>query len=278
MHEFRADLHCHSTFSDGSLTPAELITLARARGLQGLSITDHDTVGSYPEALSLAADQGIQMVPGVEFSSTLDGVSVHILGYAFAWNHPSITELCTEQTQRRIQRNQGILDRLASLGYSLTYEDLLREGSFATIGRPHIALAMIRKGYVASLQEAFRLYLKDGGRAYVSGPRITSERAIEAIHAAGGLALIAHPHLMSNEGTVSRLLELPFDGIEAYYAQFSAAQCQRWLQIAAEKKWLVTGGSDFHGQHKPTIPMGASWTPKASFDVLLKRFLDQPCH
>jgi predicted metal-dependent phosphoesterase TrpH len=272
MHEFRADLHCHSTYSDGTLNPEQLIELAVARGLQGLSITDHDTVSSYPAALTLAEARGIKMFPGVEFSATQDGVSIHTLGYAFTHDHPAIVELCQEHTQRRTERNRAMLDRLAALGCPLEVSDLLAEGPQGSIGRPHIAMALVRKGYVENLAEAFKRYLKDGAQAYVPGPRITVERTLEVIHAAGGLAVIAHPHLIGQQNVIPKLLKLPFDGIEAYYAQFSLKQSERWLKIAEENQWLVTGGSDFHGAIKSTFPLGSSWAPQASFDILLTHY------
>lgn len=272
MSEFRADLHCHSTFSDGSLSPRQLVELAVTKELKGLSISDHDTIGAYPEALTAGLELNINVIPGVEFSATDGHHPVHILGYGFDPKADSITQLCAKHHDRRNQRNQAILERLASQGMPLDANDLAIGGAKGSIGRPHIAQAMIRKGYVDTVPNAFKRYLREGGQAYASGPRFSVEETLEAIHGGGGLAVIAHPHLIQNERVTNRLLTLPFDGIEAYYAYFPLDACERWLKIAAQKDWFITGGSDFHGDVKPNISLGSSWTPQDTFDRILAHY------
>ncbi len=268
MTEFRADLHCHSTYSDGSLSPLELIQLAIKKGLQGLSITDHDTIGAYPEAIVYGQQHHVTVIPGIEFSASHNGKPVHILGYAFDLNSPSIRALCNNHKTRRQQRNQAMMDRLAALEMPIDNADLPTTITGGTIGRPHIASAMMKRGYVTSVQEAFKKYLREGGAAYVPGSRITIEETIQAIHDAKGLAVIAHPHLVADEQTITYLFNMPFDGIEAYYCLFPLDRCQRWLKAAQKRDWFITGGSDFHGDVKPNIPLGASWTPEATFQRL----------
>lgn len=277
MMEFRADLHCHSTCSDGSLSPEDLVKHAAEVGLKGLSITDHDTTSAYATAMPAAKKIGLEVIPGVEFSSSHQGESIHILGYAFDPAHPSILALSERHASRRGSRNQEILNRLAKLGMPVSDEDLKLEvqGIAHTIGRPHIAKAMVKKGYVESIQEAFKKYLGEGRLAYVPGTAFSVEETIQTIHEANGLAVIAHPHLIDNSDVLQKLLEMDFNGIECYYGNFAEDQNSRWLKIAKKKGWLATGGSDFHGDVKPAIPLGRSWVGEETFRILQEHYKSQ---
>lgn len=275
MIDFRADLHCHSTCSDGTATPEELIKLALASGLQALAITDHDTVEAYKTALPAARSAGLPLISGVEFSTMHKKNSIHILGYAFKLDHPAIEALCTLHLKRRQDRNNEIFGKLEKLGLPLDRELV---GGSTSIGRPHIAKAMMDKGYVKSYQEAFKLYLGEDKPAFSAGEPISVPETIAAIHEAGGVAVIAHPHLITNNQIFQELLEMPFDGIECYYANFMRDSCKRWLKIADRKKWLVTGGSDFHGTVKPNISLGSSWVGPDTFKALHTLFTqNNPC-
>lgn len=266
---FRADLHCHSTCSDGSLTPLELVQLAHERDLQGLSITDHDSIGAYPAAIEEGQRLGIEIIPGVEFSTEINQHSIHVLAYAFNLDSDALHALCQRHSRRREQRNAQILENLRRHGMPITQEELMHEGVAAhVIGRPHIALAMIHKGYVQSFQEAFKKYIGEGMPCFAKGESISTAETLDIIHQAQGKAVIAHPHLIQNTKILKELLKLPFDGIECYYALYPPVVHQKWLKLAAERNWLVTGGSDFHGAIKPHIPLGCSWTPEESFRQL----------
>jgi len=275
---FRADLHCHTTCSDGSLTPEELVQHAKSIGLSGLSITDHDSVAAYPSALPIAKTLGLQMISGVEFSTVHHFNSVHILGYSFDLNHPVIKDFCERHKQRRLERNRAILVKLAEHHMPITEEDIegcTREEVLKTnrsIGRPHIALAMVKKGYVGSVQEAFKKYLAEGKSCYTQGKAFTTQESIDIIHEAKGLAIIAHPHLIDDIPTLRQMLEMNFDGLECYYAKFPLEQQERWIEIAKKRNLLITGGSDFHGDIKPNIPLGASYVGQDIFQVLLDLF------
>jgi predicted metal-dependent phosphoesterase TrpH len=256
------------------MTPEELVHHAIDCGLQGLSITDHDTLDAQAIAYKKATALGLQLLPGVEFSSHYKKTSIHVLAYAFPWNSPLIEEHCQKHTLRRQERNQEMLERLAKHGMPITERNLaagglssalLKKGSY---GRPHIAQAMVFKGYVTTLQEAFKKYLCEGCTCYVPGKQFPLEEALEVIHAAKGLAVLAHPHLIARNSIIENLLLLPFDGIEAYYAKFPLNLEKKWIAIAEEKKWIVTGGSDFHGLMKPHIPLGCSWVGEATFEKL----------
>jgi predicted metal-dependent phosphoesterase TrpH len=266
---FRADLHCHTTFSDGTMTPAELLRHAKEIGLSGISITDHDTIDAYSQAVPLAKELGILLGSGVEFSCVFQKMSVHILGYDFDLDSPAIAKLCARHEQRRLARNKAILDNLSRLGMPILQEELAM-ASEKTVGRPHIAKLMVEKGYVGSIKEAFNQYIGDGKLCYDPGEGISVEETIEIIHRAKGKAFIAHPHLLNHSRKIKELLKYPFDGIECYYAKFPIEQEQRWLNTAAQKGWLVSGGSDFHGSVKEFIQLGCAWVSEENFHKIFQ--------
>lgn len=278
MNQFRADLHCHTTCSDGSLTPEEIVTLAKEIGLSALSITDHDTVAAYATAAPLSQKLNIILIPGVEFSAAWEQESVHILGYGFVLDDPRIQEFCKAHTKRRLDRNRAILEKLSKKGMPLSYEEILtaasctpENGGKKTIGRPHIALAMMAKGYVKTVQEAFRLHIGEECPCYVQGSLFGVAETIDLIHSAKGAAVIAHPHLIKNEPVLASLLKLNFDGIECYYSNQAAKHNERWIKIAKTKKWVMTGGSDFHGiSRRPDDRLGSSWVDQETFNKLLE--------
>ena len=279
MTSFRADLHCHSTCSDGSMLPIELLHHAVEKGLNALSITDHDSIDAYnPHTLATAKELGLELISGVEFSTVLNQVSVHLLGYDFSLENEEINSFCEMHKIRRQKRYRAILELLDKHGMPISEEELLRtvaksapERVNLTIGRPHIAQIMVQMGYVETLQEAFKKYLGDGCSCYVQGEYVTPEATIDIIHKAGGVAVIAHPHLVKDSSVLLKLLEMNFDGIECYYSKFPPKDHERWLQIANHRSWLITGGSDFHGTVKPLIPLGCSWIN----DIQLRRLLDR---
>lgn len=267
---FRADLHCHSTCSDGSLTPEELILLAKEKGLSALSITDHDTIGAYQtEFLRFAETQEILVCPGVEFSSSFKSKSIHVLGYAFPIPNPIIEKFCLEHYQRRKRRNLNILEKLRRFRMPIEEQEL-SNFNIPVVGRPHIAKLMVEKGYVKDVKEAFQKYIGDNKPCYDPGPAFSVEQTISILHEGGGKAFIAHPHLIKYKNVIKYLLSLPFDGIECYYARFSPAQEKKWLDIAKEKNLMISGGSDFHGSFKPGIELGSSWVDEETFQIIMK--------
>jgi len=267
---FRADLHCHSTFSDGTMTPEQLLLHAKEIGLSGISITDHDTIEAYTVAPAIAKELSLLLGSGVEFSSIFQGLSIHILGYDFDLDNPAILELCERHRHRRYERNKAILERLSRLSMPIQEEELMSMGE-RSIGRPHIALLMIKKGYVSTIREAFNTYIGDGKLCFVPGEGISSEETIAVIHKGGGKAFLAHPHLLGHANKIKQLLNLPFDGIECHYGRFSAEQEKRWVKIAHEKGLLISGGSDFHGSVKEFIHLGCSWVDEETFHKIFQR-------
>jgi len=269
--DFANDLHCHSTYSDGTSTPEEIIDLATKLGLMGLSITDHDTVDAYTRAIPYAKEKGIRLVTGVEFSAGLHETSVHILGYGFNPENSIILNFCKRHEERRTKRNQAIMDLLVKHQMPIDEHELRRpiQGIFPkSIGRPHIAQQMVNKGYVQDIKEAFHKYLGDDKPCYIPGEYFSVADTIDIIHQANGVAVLAHPHLINKKRIVHQLMELEFDGIEAYYARFPLDKCTKWINKAQENSWLITGGSDYHGTVKPRNHLGSSWTPRESFEYL----------
>lgn len=266
----RADLHCHSTASDGSLSPFELVQLAKKQNLWGLSITDHDTIEAYKTAIAAAQECGIHLGAGVEFSCDYQGFSIHVLGYDFLLTEPMLQDFCLRHQTRRKERNRAILDKLFKYGFKIDEQELLNLSHHKTVGRPHIAEELVKKGYVTSIQEAFNQYLGDGKPCYAPGTPFSIGETLAVIHKAGGKAFIAHPHLLSKKVSLNDLLKFPFDGIECFYSRFSQEAAQPWVKIVQEKKWLISGGSDFHGQIKPDILLGSSFVRQEEFEKIFE--------
>lgn len=268
MNPFRADLHCHTTCSDGTLNPTQLIQLAVEKGLSGLSITDHDTVAAYPEAILTAHVHSLPLLTGVELSAVCQKKSVHLLAYAFPLHSSVMQACCKEQCLRRRLRAEQVLHKLSTHGMPLTQADFPPSAWRHAIGRPHIAQAMMKRGYVSSLSQAFHSYLGHRKPCHVPWEGQSVEEMIDIIHAAKGLAILAHPHLIKEETLLKRLLRLPFDGIEGYYGTFPLHIQERWVSIGRQKGWLITGGSDFHGETKPLLSLGSSWVSEETFQRL----------
>lgn len=272
MTNFRADLHTHSTCSDGTKTPEELILLAKKAGLKGLSITDHDSINAYESAIPRAKEEGIWLGAGVEFSTMQGSLSVHLLGYDIDIANEGIRALCKRHLDRRIDRNKRILDKLDRSGMRVDrtpLEEMWDRG--VPIGRPHIASALVDAGFVPSIQQAFNQWIGDGKPCFERGDSITTDETIEVVHEAGGKAFLAHPHLMRKAKEAIALLDKPFDGIECYYSKCNPDQERFWVGIAKERGLLVSGGSDFHGDVKPNIPIGCSWVDQDTFSKIFTR-------
>lgn len=276
---FRADLHCHTTCSDGSLSPKEIIDHAAEKGLRGLSITDHDTIGAFDIAVERAREKNILLLPGIEFSTSYKDVSIHVLGYAFDVHSESLLVHCQKLLEERCRRNSRVLGLLRKKGLIVHEEELLSMAGIegeevpTALGRLHIAQLLLKKGYVHSVQEAFNKYIGDERSCYEVGSRQSVEEAIVKIQKGGGKAILAHPHLIQRKKILQDLLKMNFDGLEVYYARFSREKEQKWLDIARQKQWIVTGGSDFHGLTKPHIGLGCSWVSEEIFMKLYDNFL-----
>ena len=257
----RIDLHLHTTHSDGSLSPTEVLRLAHKAGVTALAITDHDIVTGIPEALAAGAELGIEIIPGVEISSRVDNSELHILGYCLHWQDPELNQHLAFLRESRHSRNPQIIERLRALGLDVTYEEVRALAGTDAVGRPHIARLLMDKKYVTSAKDAFDRYLADGRPAYVARELPNPADAIAWIRAAGGVAVLAHPTWakVSGEGLNTLLTTLKAEGlggIEVHYSTHTKRQTTEYLELAKRLDLLVTGGSDFHGITKPDIEVG----------------------
>ncbi|MBQ6470340.1 MAG: PHP domain-containing protein [Victivallales bacterium] len=250
------DLHCHSTASDGAVSPCALPRLAASEGTTCLALTDHDTTDGVEEFLASAQQlPNFQAVPGVELSTlTSFGEQCHIVGLFLDWRTPAFQELLNNLRRWREERNDQILANLRELGKHVTREEAIAcGGEDCVLGRPHIALAMVKRGYCRTVQEAFVKYLGRGKPAYASRRMATATEAIRAIHAAGAVTVWAHPMTNSSMGghklarTLDELCAAGLDALEAYYPEHTPTQTANVLRAAQERSLLVSGGSDFHG-------------------------------
>ena len=224
-----------------------MLKLAAEHAITTLSITDHDTVDGYMEALPLAAQYHVRLIPGIEFSTSLDGKKeIHILGYFFDPANPAMQEYITFFKTERISRAEQMIRNLIAAGYDITMEEVMQEAGVGAVGRPHIARALHKKGVVKKFQKAFETLIGHDSPFYVPKTFITPQMAIDIIHRAGGLAFIAHPGLMS-ENRLLPLMQMGFDGIEVVHHSHSEQQREYFNSLAAQQNLLASGGSDFHG-------------------------------
>lgn len=259
MHQ-RIDLHTHSTASDGTLTPTELMRAAKAAGLSAIALTDHDTFDGLPEARAEAQRQGVELVPGCELSLDYGGRPTHLLALFVDERPGHVVHELTRVRKARAVRNLTMLEKLRSVGVHLKLAEVERHAT-GVVGRPHMAQAMLAQGVVRSFDEAFARFLGSGGLAYVPKAKLTPKEAINAIHADGGLAVLAHPYLLSQqqrqiEAMLVELAALGLDGVEVYYTEHSDKYTMVMAELAQRLGLLMSGGSDFHGAVKPGVALG----------------------
>lgn len=241
----RADLHTHSRYSDGTSTPLEVVERALKSGVETLVLTDHDTVSGFPEALAAAKGTGLELFCGIEIN-TVHKDGVHILGYGIRWQDPAFLARLSQLRDRRVTRVRRIVEKLRAHGVDLSFEDV--EGSgHQTLGRPHVADALKKKGVVASRQQAFDRFLIRGKPGYVESMGPTPEEAISLIRDAGGFSSLAHPQTVSHIAEIESWIALGLEGIEVYYSTHHPSQVKEYLGLADSRGLLATGGSDYHG-------------------------------
>lgn len=268
------DLHLHTTASDGLLDPSALVAEARGRGVSVLSVTDHDTVAGLDVAADAARGLGLRFVPGIEISSASDGREIHILGYFLDPRDGALLAFLEGSRAARAGRMRAMASRLRGLGIVVDVEVLLASGKPGTFGRPHLARALVREGYVRSFDEAFDLYLAEGRPAYVERPDVKPVRAIGVIAAARGIPVLAHPGLYKADGIIPSLVDHGLRGVEVYHAQHTPADVMEYRRLAARFDLLVTGGSDFHGDERAgggsggSAVVGTPSLPAADFERL----------
>lgn len=255
------DLHTHSTFSDGTLTPSQLIDFAISSGITHLGLTDHDTVDGLEEAFKYAKNKEIKFIGGVEISAEFENKTMHILGYNVDYKNVLLNEKLKILRESRSERNPKIVKKLNEIGFDITYDEIEKEANGKVVGRPHFAMVLLKKGYVSSTQEAFDKYLAKGALCYVDKFRFEPEEAINVILQSGGLPVLAHPLSlkMDYEGirkVLKNLKDYGLEGVECFYRNHTEEDEYNLLKMAEELNLVVTGGSDFHGSNRPTIFIG----------------------
>jgi len=258
----RVDFHMHTTFSDGSYTPTELLAYAKEKSLRAVAVTDHDTVSSHDESKAAAAKHGIELIPGIEISCQFEPGTLHILGYFLNPKDPGLLKDLENLQKARAERNPMIIERLNKLGLKITLDEVIQQSGGDQVGRPHFAQVLIKKGYVKNNEDAFRYYLGKGASAYVDKRRLSAKEGIEMITKAGGLAVVAHPKQLKVSDR-ARLIELfkewkgyGLRGVEAYSSCQKRDEQKFWHELGNELDLIVTGGSDFHGKNKPDVDLG----------------------
>jgi 3',5'-nucleoside bisphosphate phosphatase len=256
------DLHTHSTCSDGTLSPTELVREAKKSGLTHLSLTDHDTAEGVAEARAEAGIQGLSFMGGLEISAEHQPGTLHVLGYGFDESDAALSERLEYVRRCRAERNPKIAENLRALGMDVRMEEVKAVSGHGLVGRPHFAKVLLDKGYVPSLQEAFDRYLAKGRPAYVDKVRLSPEESLAVIREAGGVAVLAHPLQLKVgrggelEAVVKRLADLGLQGMECYYRNHSAEDTEALVALARTCGLVATGGSDFHGANRPGIRLG----------------------
>jgi predicted metal-dependent phosphoesterase TrpH len=269
------DLHTHTTFSDGTTTPTQNVVWAAAAGLRGLAVTDHDTTAGWQEARAACARHSVDFVPGVELSTELGGRGIHILGYWIDPAHPALARELERLRSERRRRAGEILRRLGELGVVVPPERVAAHAGGAPIGRPHIAAALVEAGVVADLQAAFDEFLADGGPAYVAKHAVSPVEGVRLVHAAGGVAVLAHPGVSGRDapvtaGLVDELVAVGLAGIEVDHPGHDEATAAEWRGVAMARELVVTGASDYHGTNK-SARIGEASTPLPALERLRER-------
>jgi predicted metal-dependent phosphoesterase TrpH len=245
-----ADLHLHSFYSDGAFSPEDIIRRASAAGLAVVSLTDHDHVGGLPEAMDAGRRMGVEVIPGLELSASLGEKDVHLLAYLFDPSNQSLLDYLSFFRLERLKRAERMVKKLNQINVPLSLETVLERAGIGSVGRPHIAHALVDDGLTVSYQEAFIKYIGAGGPAFERKFQLTPREAIRLIADAGGLVFLAHPGKYLSEPELIELIKMGLDGIEVTHPSHSDSQRAYYRGIASEYFLLESGGSDFHGGKK----------------------------
>lgn len=257
------DLHTHTTASDGTLSPAALVALAKEKNLAAIAVTDHDTIDGLAEALAAGLTAGIEVVPGIEISAEYTGGTLHILGYYIDSTDAQFLSTLAVLQKARADRNPTIIRKLQELGLRIELEDVIAEAGNGQVGRPHFAQAMLKKGHVKTAREAFDRYLAKGAAAYCDKFRFPPAEAIGHIKRAGGIPVLGHPSSLNCRSTaeieavVEKMVLWGIMGIEVYYPDHNGEQTGLYTELAHRHDLLITGGSDFHGQAIKGVSLGS---------------------
>lgn len=257
----KIDLHTHSTFSDGTFTPTELILHAKNKNLDAISITDHDTIDGLDEGFDASIKYNVELITGVEFTCFISGIEVHILGYMFDKNSIELKNEIKKIAKSRKERNDEMISRFKKIGIHLTYDDLLCNTNGNIVTRSQFAISLVNKGYAKTKNEAFKKFLISGCPTYIKRENITANISVSLIKKAGGIAILAHPlryrqPIEKLKNIIDLLIPYGLDGIEVIYPKLTKNQIKEVENICYNKNLIITGGSDFHGLAKEDIELG----------------------
>jgi len=262
------DLHIHTKFSDGSSTLSEIMDAAAAKGLAAISITDHDCMDAYPQALEMGEAMGIEVIPGVELSSEIQGIDVHVLGYYVDFNNPVLVEKLREMKEARYVRAQKIVKNLNKLGIDLRFDTVLTIAGEGAIGRPHIASAMLKEEFISTFREAFDKYIGYDSPAYVEKLKMSPKEIFDLIKYAGGIPVLAHPGVTNVDERIQSFIRDGLQGIEAGHTEHSDAETKYYLNMCRKNNIAFTGGSDFHSPTHRKFELGHPRIPYVAVESL----------
>lgn len=262
------DLHTHTRFSDGTDEPAELVARAAKAGLSCVAVTDHDSVEGVSQAVEEGARRGIEVIPGIELTAELDGVEVHMLGYLLDHRDPGLKARLAELRDNRVGRVHEMIRKLALQGIDLKPEAVFSLSKDGTVGRLHMARAMVNEGIVGSVWEAFDKFIGDRCPAYVSHFRLTPEDAVALLRSHGGVPVLAHPYSLKKDEIIPALAEAGLMGLEVYYPEHSQSMINFYRDLAKKLGLVMTGGSDYHGSAKPSVRLGEAGVGKDGVEAL----------
>ena len=264
----KADLHVHTSFSDGTFSPAEVVEYAEKIGLSAIAITDHDSVEGIGPTLEAAKDSNLEIIPGIEFTTEIEDREVHILGFFIDYKQKWLIKELKNLCRLREKRMRRMLDCLLKFGISLELDEVRVIAGKGSLGRLHLATLLYQKGYVASIQEAFYKFIGNGKPCYVRGDRISPLKAISMIDRLGGVSVLAHPYTLGMDELIPRFVKGGLKGIEVYHSDHTGAAASHYKKIADDFGLLTTGGSDCHGMGKGKILMGSVTVPYEVVDRL----------
>jgi predicted metal-dependent phosphoesterase TrpH len=270
----KIDLHMHTTASDGASTPTELIEKCVDLGLEKIAVTDHDNVTNVEKVKKLGEKNGLKVISGIEISTYRGEAEYHILGYFVDVENDALLGLTEAILDSRVERTHKMIEKLTEMGYPLDFADVKKYATGVSLGRPHIARAMIEKGYIEEIGDAFtQEFIAGGGKAYVEKKNVLPAEAIEVILKAGGIPVIAHPYIINHgkslgKKEIARLKEVGLKGVEVYQTKHNKKITKKYKKIAEELELLITGGSDYHGENSPGILPGDTGINQEEFDQL----------
>ena len=242
------DLHLHTTYSDGNLTPDKLVQLAIKNNLKVISITDHDCTDGIDEGINAASNSGLTIIPGIELNTDTDDGEIHVLGYFIDYKNKDFQKILTDCRNNRVQRAKLMVNKINSLGLDIEWDRVKELAGDGSIGRPHIAKALLEKKLIKTFQEAFEKYIGRNGQAYVERLRLNAKEAIEIIQQFDGIPVLAHPgHIRNLEQILPSLIEIGLKGLEVFYANYDSSTINKLKTIAIKYELIPCGGSDYHG-------------------------------